>query len=190
MIEIQLLPGEHVLVGYGSLLSVSSMEQTLGRRYDGPWQICQLNGWRRGWDVQMPRHSWRYRESGKIVTPDRVLYLNLRRQAGSHVNAALFVIHADELQRFDEREWIYGRQQVNDDLLGVRVRDGVAWTYVALEEYLWRKASHPPETVVRRSYLSILKRAHEELGAEFRREYEATTDFVPADLVVDDFQDT
>lgn len=186
MTEVRLGPGEHALVGYGSLLSVASMERTLGRPYDGPWHLCRLQGWRRGWDVQMPRHTWAYHADGVLTIPDRVLYLNLRRQDESHVNAALFVIGEDDLQRFDEREWIYRRQQVNDDLTDVRVVGGPAWTYVALDEFIWRRESHPPDAIIRRSYLDILARAHAELGPAFTHEYDATTDAVPAHLVVDD----
>lgn len=186
MTEVKLEPGRHALIGYGSLLSTASMERTLGHEYDGPWHTCRLNGWRRGWDVQMPRHSWCYRSDGALIKPERVIYLNLRRQEGSHVNAALFVIGDQDLHRFDEREWMYKRTRVNDDLSGLRVTGGSAWTYVAMDEYLWRKPSRPPEAIIRRSYLDILATAHAELGSEFRDEYNATTDHAPEHLIVDD----
>ena len=190
MTEVKLGPGKHALIGYGSLLSIASMERTLGRRYDGPWHVCRLNGWRRGWDVQMPRHAWAYRVNGVLVKPARVLYLNLRRQEGSHVNVALFVVGDDDLKRFDEREWIYERLEVTGDLADVRVIGGAAWTYVALDAFLWRKDSRPPAAIIRRSYLDILATAHAELGPAFRDEYNATTDEVPAHLVVDDERET
>jgi cation transport regulator ChaC len=186
MIDLTLNPGEHALVGYGSLLSIASMERTLGRTYSGPWHVCRLNGWRRGWDIQMPRHRSTYRDGARLITPERVLYLNLRRQEGAHANAALFVIAAQDLARFDEREWIYRRENVNGDLADARVTGGTAWTYVALGEYVWRQPSRPPEAIIRRTYLDILDRAHAELGDAFRREYEATTDAAPAHLIVDD----
>jgi hypothetical protein len=188
VIELQLKAGEHALVGYGSLLSVASMERTLGRTYDGPWHLCLLKGWRRGWDVQMPRHPWKYRQGGEIIVPSRVLYLNVREQADAHINVAIFVVSDHELSQFDQREWIYSRRRVNDDLDGVRVTGGDAWTYVALDEFLWRRQSHPPEAIIRRSYLDILAKAHAELGPDFTKEYEETTDAVPPHLVVDDFR--
>jgi cation transport regulator ChaC len=186
VISVTLDADEHALVGYGSLLSVASMERTLGRTYNGPWHLCRLNGWRRGWDVQMPKHRSTYRDGDRVITPARVLYLNLRPQHDSHVNVALFVITTEELQRFDEREWIYGRQNVNADLADVHVSGGTAWTYVALDKYLWRQRSRPPEAIIRRTYLDILDRAHQELGDEFRHEYDATTDAAPPQLIVDD----
>jgi pimeloyl-ACP methyl ester carboxylesterase len=76
----------------------------------------------------------------------------------------------------------------NEALDGVTIRGGGAWTYVAVEEYLWRRPSKPPEAIIRRTYLEILARGHAELGEEFQREYEATTDPVPDGLVVNDFR--
>jgi len=186
--ELQLRSGEQALVAYGSLLSVASMEKTLGRVYDGPWHLCRLRGWRRGWDVQMPKHPWKYRRGGEVITAAHVLYLNLREQADSHVNAAIFAVRDHELSQFDEREWIYRRQRVNSDLDGLRVIGGDAWTYVALDKFLWRRDSKPPEAIIRQSYLDILDGAHAELGADFKREYDETTDTAPSDLIVDDFR--
>jgi len=189
MTQVVLAPGEQALVGYGSLLLIASMERTLGRKYEGPWHICHLKGWRRGWDVQMPHPSWKYREDGRVMQPERVLYLNIRRQECSSINCSLFVIQDQELARFDEREWIYRRLPVNDDLAEIRVSGGSAWVYVALDEFVWKRPSHPPEAIIRRTYLDILDRAQAELGPEFHQEYLATTDEAPAHLIVDDFQD-
>ncbi len=186
MIDIKLNAGEHALVGYGSLLSIASMERTLGHKYSGPWHVVRLNGWRRGWDIQMPRSKWTYLDGDRKIAPERVVYLNVRRQANSYVNCSLFVITTEELAIFDEREWIYYRANVSADIENVRITGGAAWMYVALNEYLWRKPSRPPEAIIRRTYLDILDTAHTELGEAFQREYYATTDELPEHLVVDD----
>jgi hypothetical protein len=186
MIEINLKPTEHVLIGYGSLLSIASMERTLGHKYSGPWHVVRLNGWRRGWDVQMPKSNYNYKESDRVVTPERVLYLNVRKQTDSHINCSLFVVTTEELETFDERESVYYRANVNRDIENVRINGGTAWMYVALEEFLWRRDSRPPEAIIRRTYLDILDTAHAELGAEFQREFDATTDAAPKHLIVND----
>ena len=186
MIDIKLNPGEHALIGYGSLLSIASMERTLGHKYSGPWHVIRLVGWRRAWDVQMPGSEWAYVDGSRTVTAKRVVYLNVRQQANGHVNCSLFVITTEQLERFDKREGVYYRANVSADIEGMRVTGGNAWVYVGLDEYLWRKPSQPPEAIIRRSYLDILESAHTELGDEFRREYHATTDALPGELVVDD----
>jgi hypothetical protein len=188
MNEIVLAPGEHVMLGYGSLLSIASMERTLAHAYAGPLHIVRVDGWRRGWDVQMPNTTWAYRDDDhRTVVPARVVYLNVRRAPNAHINAAAFVVSEHELANFDERERIYDRVDVSDALADLRVVGGSAWMYEARAEFLWRVPSRPPDAIVRRSYLDILDTAHAELGNEFTREYEATSDDVPTHLVVDDF---
>lgn len=187
MNEIVLGPDEHVMLGYGSLLSIASMERTLGRTYTGPMQLVRINGWRRGWDVQMPNSTWAYRDGERTVVPARVVYLNVRRAVDQHINAAAFVVSTKELYGFDQRESVYDRVDVRDAMVDLRVIGGAAWMYVARHEFLWQTPSRPPEAIIRRSYLDILDTAHAELGAEFLREYNATTDLVPTHLVVDDF---
>jgi len=187
---VRLAPGEHALFGYGSLLSIASLERTLGRGYSGQWHMGRLHGWRRGWDVFMPRHPWLYRDAeGRVTRPERVIYLNLREQAGASCNGALFVVTDEELKRFDEREWIYERRRINDALAGVRVEGGDAWTYSALDAFVVRDNWRPPQAIIRRSYLGIMERAHKELGEEFRREYYASTDAFDEALAVDDFRE-
>ena len=186
MTDIKLKPGQHALVGYGSLLSVASMEGTLGHKYSGVWQIVRLNGWRRGWDVQMPNANYKYTEVERVITPERVLYLNVRKQSGSHINCALFVVTAEELETFDERESVYYRANVSDDIEDVRISGGNAWMYVALDEFLWRRESRPPEAIIRRTYVNILETAHAKLGEEFQRDFDASTDVALPHLIVND----
>ncbi len=186
--HINLQPGEHALVGYGSLLSVASMERTLGHPYAGPWHVVRVNGWRRGWDVQMPNTQWAYRDGDRSVTPERVVYLNVRPQTNAHINGALFVITADEMSLFDQRESVYDRVDVTSAIEGVHITGGAAWMYVAQTQFVWRQPSQPPGAIIRRSYVEILETAHAELGDAFRREYDATTDALPTHLVVDDLR--
>ena len=56
---------EVALFGYGSLLSVASLEQTLQRRYDGPLVACSVEGWRRTWNVAMPNQTF-YTETPRL----------------------------------------------------------------------------------------------------------------------------
>ena len=186
MMELRLGADEHALIGYGSLLSIESMQRTLGEQYTGPFHLVRLHGWQRGWDVQMPNTRWRYRDGQRIVTPEHVVYLNVRRAADRHINAALFVVTRDALAMFDQREWIYDRVDVTGAIENVTIVGGTAWMYVARPEHMSSAPPPPPKSIIRRSYLDILASAHITLGDDFRREYEATTDAVRPELVVDD----
>ena len=52
MLEIP--PGFAGIVAYGSLISLPSMEQTLGHKYDGPVREIHLRGWERAWTCVRP----------------------------------------------------------------------------------------------------------------------------------------
>jgi cation transport regulator ChaC len=184
---MRLVSGEHALFGYGSLLSIESLERTLGRKYTGPFAVTGLSGWRRTWDVAMPDRRFRYQESdGEWVVPDRTLYLNIRPVEGSSINGVVFVVRDEELEAYDKREWIYDRVAVNDQLEDLRVEGGMAWAYVAKPEYLLEPPDSPRLGAVRQTYLDFLADGHRRLGAEFERRYYASTDAVPRHLVIDD----
>lgn len=183
---IVLKPGEHAVFGYGSLLSITSLERTLGRSYAGPFQTCQLHGWRRKWNVAMPNKTFVYRDAGAWVTPEKIFYLNVEPDAASSLNGILFVVSTDELRQFDEREWIYDRVDVSGQLADVRVEDGAAWVYTAKADYTCAHPASPGQGAIRRTYLDVLRDGHRDLGSAFAAAHDATTEPVPPHLVIDD----
>ena len=185
-LEIHLAPGEHAIFGYGSLLSIASLERTLGRSYRRPFIICSVDGWRRRWNVAMPNELFSYQEADGWVTPERIVYLNVERQADARVNGVLFVVDAAELERFDKREWIYERVDVTSALTGVTVDGGAAWIYCGKPEYVRNDLSSPRTAAIRATYLQIIDNGHRGLGSEFVRDYDRSTDPVPKALVVAD----
>jgi len=178
--------GQTALFGYGSLCSISSLERTLGRRYEGPFLNCQVEGWRRGWDIGMPNHAYFFNSPAGRVYPDNILYLNVRPHAVSLLNGTLFLVDNDELERFDGREWIYSRHRINDQLRGVRLEKGDAYLYVARPEYVMEQVESPHQAAIRGSYLRILEEAFRDLGEEFRDAYQRSTDTAPPQLIIED----
>jgi hypothetical protein len=186
---IRLRTDETAVVGYGSLLSASSIGKTLGREYEGPFVLCHVEDWRRSWDVSMPNQAFYYEEDGERVYPEKILYLNVRPEPGSLMNCAVFVVDQAELEAMHQREWIYQDVPVTQDLRGLRVEGGDAIMYVARPEHIVQDADAPASAAVRGSYLRMLDQALETVTPEFRREFERTTDPVPQELVVDDVLD-
>jgi hypothetical protein len=184
--RIELARDQTAVVGYGSLLSRLSAERTLGRAYDGPFERCHVAGWRRSWDIAMPNQTFYYRENGEAVYPRRILYLNVRPDPATQLNAVVFVVGPGELEELHKREWIYDARVVTGDLKGVTVEGGDAIMYVAKPEYIVRDVRDPREAAVRASYLRIVQDGLERADAAFRAEYLRTTDPVPEHLVVDD----
>ena len=184
--RIELARDQTAVVGYGSLVSRLSAEQTLGRSYDGPFETCHVAGWRRSWDIAMPNETFYYRENGEAVYPRRILYLNVRRDPATLLNAVVFVVGPRELEELHAREWIYDARVVTGDLRGVTVEGGDAIMYVAKPEYVVRDVRDPREAAVRASYLRIVQDGLDRVDEAFRAEFARTTDPVPQHLVVED----
>lgn len=192
---VQLKSEESAIFGYGSLLSIASLEKTLGRKYSGPFIVCELEGWRRSWDVAMPNKEatkksgqWIFyaeTPSGKMY-PDNILYLNVRKVSGSRINGILFVVNPKELVEFDEREWIYDRPEATSQLRGATVQNGRAYVYVALPEYVMTNVASPAQAAVRKTYLEHLEKGFHNLGEDFRMKFESSSDPVPSHLVISD----
>lgn len=186
---IRLAEGETAVVGYGSLISLPGIGNTLGREYVGPFLACHIEGWRRSWDVSMPNQAFYFKEQGERVYPEKILYLNVRPEPGALMNCVVFVLKSDEIEAMHHREWIYDRFVVTASLCDLGVEGGDAIMYVAREEHIVRGAKSPREAAVRASYLRILNQALQRADPVFRAEYERTTDPVPAQLVIEDTLD-
>jgi len=178
-------PGQTALFGYGSLISRSSLVQTLGCDYDGPFIACGLRGWERSWDIAMPNEVFFAEDTTGRFYPKHILYLNLRRRRGVVVNGILFLVDAVGLQAFDRREWIYDRVDITDDLENTAL-SGRLFAYVGKPEYVRTNVCSPRDAAVRQSYVAILESGLAAMDSAFRREYQTSTEPLPRHLVIAD----
>jgi hypothetical protein len=183
---LHLEEGQSALFGYGSLLSVESVGNSLGHPYQGPFVACHLEGWRRSWNIGMPNQVFYTDTAAGPLYPERILYLNIRPDPACLMNGILFVVSKAELDLFDRRESIYTREKITARLRGVEVTGGDAWVYVGMPEHEVQGAASPARAAVRASYLRILEDGFARLGPEFRAEYERSSDPVPRHLVIED----
>jgi hypothetical protein len=187
---IRLGSGEHAVFGYGSLMLRESMERSLGHAYDGPFIDCAVRGWRRTWDVAMPNETIAATDGGDTFIPRRILYLNVHPDPATTVNGSLFVVNEAELASFDRREWIYARVAITAALVGVHVEGGEAYLYAGLPEHEWPGGGTNRDYAIRETYLELVEAALARRSEEFRERYDASTDEVPAQLVVADVVST
>jgi hypothetical protein len=181
-----LQPGQTAVVGYGSLLSVASVEKTLERKYAGYLGTCTVGGWRRSWDAGMPNLAYYYREGADIIYPLSILYLNVRPQAGAEVNGIVVVLEPDELEAMHDREWIYEPRVVTSQLRGLTVEDGDAIMYVVRPHFRVTDPKSPREAAIRASYLRIVQSGLAQTDGAFREAFDRSTDPLPSHLVIND----
>lgn len=186
---VSLRPGEAGIFGYGSLLSRASLERTLGQKYERALQTAFLPGWRRTWDVRQPNRAFYTKRADGRVYPENILYLNVTAQPWSVLNGVVIVVTAEQLDAFDQREWMYDRIAVTRDLPDIRIVGGDVFLYAAKPEFVVRDVKSPQIAAVRATYLEIVETGLSALGPSFRADYERSTDPVPAHLVIADILD-
>lgn len=178
------------LFGYGSLLLKSSFERTLGHPYSGEVAEASLRGWRRRWNVAAPNQEFRYYSSEGVATmPERILYLNAARDAGCELNGVVYAIPEEALAAFDQREFVYDRILVTEEMTGWTPRFPV-YLYTAKREAIDEADGNPQRLALRLSYLEIVRNGLAVRSEEFRAQYARSTDAPPADIVVTDFRRT
>jgi hypothetical protein len=101
----------------------------------------------------------------------------------------IFVLDNRDLDAMHAREWIYEPVAVTDQVRDVTIAGGDALMYVGLHEHRVQDATRREATAIRASYLRILDNALKGADANFREEYQATTEPVPAHLVIEDALD-
>ncbi len=183
--SVSIPPGSAGLVVYGSLMSVSSMEQTLGHQYTGPVLQIHLKDYQRSWthvrplsDPQAPAAARRMKASvsrdGQQISVDGFVQLNIQPSKGSRINAILYVVTADELVKLDAREYGYRRVDVTDKIEELGLVGAKAFAYEGLPEYT--EASAPKGTyLLIQEFADSVTAACDALGKTFREEFDRST---------------
>ncbi len=187
--NVHINPREAGIFGYGSLLSIASLERTLHQKYNGPFVISSVPDWRRTWDVRQPNHAYYTETDVGRMYPENILYLNVTAHPGALLNGVVVVVTIEQLTSLDQREWMYDRVAVTEKLQDVRVIGGEVYLYASKPEFVVHDVVSPRFAAVRASYLDIVETGLADLGSTFRAAYERSTDPVPRHLVIQDLLD-
>ena len=133
--------GSSGMIAYGSLMSLQSMEQTLGHKYEGPRQRVHLTGYEREWTCVRPFNDPEAIAAGRpkidaflMSGAERVpvtgaAELNIYPKEGGRINGILYVVTDEELARLDKRERGYRRVDVTDKVEEFDFRGGKVYVY-------------------------------------------------------------
>ena len=113
----------------------------------------------------------------------------MRRDPAATLNGLIYVVSPDDLARFDEREAVYDRIRIDDDVIHPMIAGGPIYAYVGKPEVVLERLVPPSEAAVRASYIAIVEEGLHDLGPAFRQHYERSTDEPPAGSIIEDRTD-
>jgi len=175
------------IVAYGSLISLPSMEQTLGHEYEGPVYEVHLTGYERVWTCVRPFNSPQAATAGAkkikaylLRNTERVpvlgtAELNLYPKKRGRINGVIYLVTDEELRKSDQREWGYRRADVTDRIEEFRFRGGRVYVYESLSGSLPAPSAEKETYVLIKEFLDLVTGACDARGEDFRNEFDKTT---------------
>lgn len=178
--------GKVGMIGYGSLISLNSMENTLGRKYKDSIYLVHLEGFKRQWnyvssnkDTLLPKeylnYDGYYIRNQDTIPFEKTVFLNIMNEKGSSLNCVLYFISEEELKEFDQREIGYERIDVTNMIKEFNVQGGKTYAYKALPNYTFNENYDKDISIIEKSYLDLVTEACDSIGSYYRKEYEETT---------------
>jgi hypothetical protein len=184
---LEIPKGSSGIVAYGSLMSLPSLEQTLGHKYEGPVHEIHLTGFERVWTCVRPFNSPqagadspRKIEAYLVRDTERVpvlgtAELNLYPKKRGRINGVLYVITDEELCKSDQREWGYRRVDVTDRIEEFRFRGGRVYVYEGPSKPLPAPSSGTGIYVLIKEFRDLVTGACDARGKDFRKEFDKST---------------
>ena len=175
------------IVAYGSLISLPSMEQTLGHKYNGPVHEIHLRGWERMWssvrpfnDPQAiaagaPRMDIYFLRGAERVPVIGAAELNVYPKKKGRINGILYLITEEELLSLDKREHGYRRVDVTDRIEEFRFRSGKVYIYEGLPGTPVATSADKGAYVLIEEFRDLVTGACDLRGKEFRDEFDRST---------------
>jgi hypothetical protein len=174
--------GKVGLIGYGSLMSIQSMQQSLGHEYNNKPLNVHIKGYERVWNCAEPNNGAvrpnvsYFIMKGDTIFPKHIIWLNVQPNKNKSMNACLYIIDSAELKMFDKREIAYDRISVKTNLSEFKIVNGDVYMYIAKPECTIKPSDDTRENIIYRDYIKTVEEdALLPLGETFRNEYYATT---------------
>jgi hypothetical protein len=175
------------MIAYGSLISLSSMEQTLGHKYEGPIHKVHLMEYEREWTCVRPYNDPLAIAAGRekieaffLQGKERIpfngtLEMNITPKKRGRINGILYLITYKELVGFDKRERGYRRTDVTDRIEEFRFRGGKVYVYEGLPGAPLASFPVKGTYVLVKEFFDLVTGACDTIGKDFRSEFDKST---------------
>jgi hypothetical protein len=184
---LEIPQGSAGIVAYGSLISVPSLEQTLGHPYNGPIHEVHLGGYERMWTCVRPFDSPQAAADGakkieaylvrdtKRVPVLGTAELNLYPKKRGRINGVLYLVTDEELRKSDQRERGYRRVDVTDKIEEFGFRGGRVYVYESPIAPRPVPTAEKGTYVLIKEFLDLVTSACDARGKDFRNEFDKST---------------
>jgi len=175
------------MIGYGSLMSVQSMEQSLGRKYLDSIYRVHLKGFVRAWtsyhlfddpkvvNSNSPGFYGFILEDNDSIPFDGIAQLNVETKHGSLINCILYLISEEDQIKFDKREYGYERIDVTDKINEYNIIGNKVYIYQQPLGYYNKTLMEKSKFVLVKEYVDMITEACDEIGEDFRQEFDRST---------------
>ncbi len=196
---LEMPEGTAGIVAYGSLISLQSLEQTLGRPYNVPIHEVHLRGYERVWTCVRPFNDPQAIAAGApkidvyfLRNAERVpiigaAELNIYPKKRGRINGILYLITDEDLLRLDKREWGYRKVDVTDRIEEFRFRGGKVYVYEGLPGSPVAASADKGTYILIKEFRDLVTGACDLRGKEFREEFDRSTK--PCDFPVLSYKD-
>ena len=164
--------GELFIFGYASLVSPSSVRETLGHEVDpAQFAYAKLAGWERSWSVGSDKSSHperTFRKNDGSEFSGVTVVMGIVSRDGVECDGAVFPVTRGDLSTLDVRERNYSRRNVSESVTWAGKPDGcIVYTYVPTDEAEGRVRAAEKlgcELNIRAAYLDLIRRAFNDAG--------------------------
>lgn len=186
-ITLEIPEGSAGIVAFGSLISLPSMEETLGHKYGGPIHSVHLRGYERAWacvrpwnDPQAIAAGAKKVEAHFLRGAERVpitgaAELNIYPKKKGRINGVLYLITGEELLGLDKRERGYRRVDVTGRIEEFHFRGGKVYVYEGLPGSPLASSVDKGTCILIKEFLDLVNGACDLRGKDFRGEFDKST---------------
>jgi hypothetical protein len=173
------------MIGYGTLMSLQSMEQTLRHKYiDSAYQV-HLVDYVRAWTYFLPindpratsKENFKYYgfllQNNDSIPFEGMTNLNIESKKQSRMNCILYLIPQTDLVQLDKREIGYQRVEVTDKIEEYNIRGGKVYAYQHFPDS--ESSSDGRGYVLVQEYIDFITLACDSIGRNFRTEFDKST---------------
>jgi len=184
---IEIRKGLLGMIGYGTLMSLPSLEKTLGHPYEGQVYQVHVRDYVRSWAFRRPNNDPHANAAAAekidacfLRNDERIPFagtvnLNVYPEKNSRMNCILYLLTDEDLLKVDKRERDYKRVDVTDQIEEYDFSGGRVYIYEGLPQHPETAAADPRKYLVVKEYIDQVTAACDLIGKDFRAEFDRST---------------